>query len=53
MWLTAWILVASGSLYQPTYPPFRTKEDCEAAREVYLKSRSDNAAKCIQVTVYK
>lgn len=51
MWVTAWILVASASLYQPQTPPFRTKEECERAREVYLVSRNDKAGACIQVSI--
>ena len=52
MWLTAWLLVGSAAIYQPTYPPFRTKEDCEKAKEVYLKNRNDNAGKCVETTIF-
>jgi len=51
MWITAWLLVASAALYQPTYPPFATEADCESARKVYVRSRSDSVATCVQVKV--
>lgn len=52
MWITAWILVASGALYQPTYPPFYSREDCESARLVFTRNRADSASQCIQVRVF-
>jgi len=52
MWITAWLLVGSAALYQPTYPPFATQDDCELARKVYIRSRSDTAAQCVQVKVF-
>lgn len=52
MWLTSWVLAASAVLYQPVYPPFRTKEDCEIVRQVYVKNRNDNTAKCVEVDIW-
>ena len=52
MWVTAWILVGSAALYQPTYPPFYTQEDCEAVRVIYTRNRNDAASRCVQVRVF-
>lgn len=52
MWIDVWLLVASGALYQPTTPPFYTKEDCEKAKVIYLRSRNSNAGECISVRVF-
>lgn len=52
MWITAWILVASAVLNQPTLPPFATQAECEAARRVYLMTRSDRAAECQPAKVF-
>lgn len=52
MWITAWLLVGSAALYQPTYPPFYSQADCEKAREVYVRSRNDSAGKCIESKIW-
>ena len=52
MWITAWILVAGAAWSQPTYPPFATEADCESARKVYVRNRSDSVATCVQVKVF-
>jgi len=52
MWITAWLLVGSAALYQPTYPPFYTEADCDAARSVYVRSRDSRTAQCVQARVF-
>lgn len=52
MWITAWILAASATFSQPTYPPFYTQADCELARQVYLRNRMESTASCIQVKIF-
>lgn len=52
MWVTAWILVGSAALYQPTYPPLATREECELVKKTYLKNRDSNAAECVFVKMF-
>lgn len=52
MWITAWILVGSATLNQPSYPPFYSQADCERAREVYISARNERAARCIEARMF-
>jgi hypothetical protein len=52
MWITAWLLVGSMISQQVMFPPFSSREDCEAVRQHYGKFNHPDATKCIQAKVF-
>ena len=52
MWITAWLLVGIMSLQQVMYPPFQSREDCEAVRAQYIRTHSDKATQCVEARIW-
>jgi hypothetical protein len=52
MWIEAWLLVGAMSLQQVMFPPFYSREDCEAVRQQYSRSKNDRVTQCIQTKVF-
>jgi hypothetical protein len=52
MWITAWLLVGSINIQQVTFPPFYSREDCEAVREQWARYVASRATQCIETKVF-
>lgn len=52
MWITAWILVGSMGLQQVMFPPFYSREDCEAVRKHYGMHYHPKSIECVQAKVF-
>jgi hypothetical protein len=52
MWITAWLLVGSMNLQQVMFPPFHSREDCEAVRQHHGRFVHPKSTECIQAKVF-